>query len=84
MAKQFDTEKIFVYHAPFGTQQERFIALRGKAKELADLIQGSCPPSREMSTALTNIQQAVMWANAAIAINEQEPIVEPVVLEAGV
>lgn len=78
MAKQFDTEKIFVYHSPFGTQQERYVALRGKAKELADLIQTSCPASRESSTALTNIQQAIMWANASIAINEVAPV-EPVV-----
>ena len=68
----FDSEKTFTYHAPKGTQQARYQDLRAKAKELADLIQIHTPPSRESSLALTNLQQAVMWANASIAINEAE------------
>jgi hypothetical protein len=63
-------DSIFTYHAPKGDQQERYVAIRTKAKELAELIQGACPASREASVALTNVQQAVMWANASIAINE--------------
>ena len=65
-----DLDNIFTYHAPKADQPARYIAIREKAKELAALVQSSTPPSREQSTALTNIQQAVMWANAAIAINE--------------
>lgn len=65
-------DEIFTYHKPFGSQPDRYIALREKAKELAKLIQDSTPVSREQSVALTNVQQAVMWANAAIAINEKE------------
>lgn len=67
-----DLDNIFTYHKPHGTQSERFVAIREKAKELAYLVQDMTPDSRERSTALTNIQQAVMWANAAIAINERE------------
>jgi hypothetical protein len=65
-------DEIFTYHAPFGSQQARYVAIREKAKELALLVQNSTPASREQSVAITNIQQAVMWANAAIAINEKE------------
>lgn len=65
-----DVEQTFQYHAPKGDQQERYVALRAKAKELATLIIDSTPVSREQSVALTNLQQTVMWANAAIAINE--------------
>lgn len=65
-------DQIFTYHAPFGNQAERYVGLRNKAKEFAQLVQTSTPASREQSVALTNIQQAVMWANAAIAINETE------------
>ena len=43
---------------------------RSKAKELAYLIDGLCPTSREQSTAMTHLETAVMWANAAIARNE--------------
>lgn len=67
-----DLDNVFSYHPPFGDQAERYVAIREKAKELAALIQGSTPLSREQSVALTNVQQAVMWANAAIAINERD------------
>jgi len=65
-------DNIFTYHKPFGNQPERYVALRNKAKELAEHVENMCPDSREKSLAITNIQQAVMWANAAIAINEVE------------
>lgn len=68
---KLDVEQIFKYHPPHGDQQERYVALREKAKELAVLIQTTTPESREQSVALTNLQQTVMWANAAIAINEK-------------
>jgi hypothetical protein len=63
-------DSIFSYHAPKDGQPERYVILRDKAKELAALILSSTPASREQSVALTNVQQAIMWANAAIAINE--------------
>ena len=68
---KLDVDNIFQYHAPHGDQQARYVALREKAKELAVLIQTTTPESREQSVALTNLQQTVMWANAAIAINEK-------------
>lgn len=63
-------ENTFSYHPPFGNQPQRYMAIRDEAKALARTIQRACPESREKSLALTNIQQAVMWANASIAINE--------------
>lgn len=66
-------QNTFTYHKPFGTQQKRYEEIRECAKSLAHLFAASCPQSRETSLAFTNLQQAVMWANAAIAINEKEP-----------
>lgn len=63
-------ENTFSYHKPFGSQPMRYEAIRAEAKVLAKAIQEACPESREKSLALTNLQQAVMWANAAIALNE--------------
>lgn len=71
---KLDLDAVFQYHAPHGDQPARYVALREKAKELAALIQTSTPESREQSVALTNLQQAIMWANAAIAINETAPV----------
>jgi hypothetical protein len=59
----------FTYHAPTGSQPERYVAIREKAKELATLIAQTGHESRELSLALTHLQNAVMWANAGIACN---------------
>lgn len=61
---------IFTYHAPFGDQQERYILIREKAKELAITLLETTPHSREQSIALTKLEEAVFSANAAIARNE--------------
>jgi hypothetical protein len=65
---------IFTYHKPTGDQSIRYENLRTMARDLARLINDSCPESREKSLAFTNLQQAIMWANASIAINEKEKI----------
>jgi len=65
-------KSIFTYNKPFGDQPERYQALRKEALGLATLINNVCPESREKSLAITSLQQTVMWANAAIAINEKE------------
>lgn len=62
--------KAFTYHPPKPGQPERYTKIRDTAKELAELIEESCPVSREKSLAMTKIEEAVMWANAAIARNE--------------
>lgn len=63
-------EKNFTYHAPVGVQIERYETLREEAKKLAHLINDYCPISREKALAFTKLEEAVMWANAAIARNE--------------
>lgn len=61
---------IYTYHAPKDDRPERYAAIRAKARELAELIEESCPDSREKSLANTKLEEAVMWANASIARNE--------------
>ena len=63
-------ENNFKYHAPKAGQPEKYEVLRDKAKELAHMIDELCPNSREKSLAMTNLEQASMWANASIARNE--------------
>ena len=62
-----EIEKNFTYHAPKAGQPEQYENLRAKAKELAYLIKELAPKSREQSVALTHLETAVFWANAAIA-----------------
>lgn len=68
---QEDLNNRFRYHAPKSNQPERYVAIRDKAKELAELVVSLTPKSREQSVALTQIEDAAMWANAAIARNEK-------------
>lgn len=65
--KKLDLENIYTYHAPKKGQPVKYEAIRAKAKELAELIEAECPESRERSVAFTNLETAVMWANASIA-----------------
>ena len=60
----------FTYHPPKDGQPERYEQIRNAARRLAELIEDTCPESREKSLAMTNIEQAVMWGNAAIARRE--------------
>lgn len=63
-------ENNFKYHSPKDGQPEKYTSIRETAKEFAYLINKICPDSREMSLAITKLEECVMWANASIARNE--------------
>jgi hypothetical protein len=70
--------KAFRYHAPHGDQPARYESLRGQGRILAAMILSHCPLSRERALALTKLEEAIMWANAAIARNERtDPVPGP-------
>lgn len=68
--KNSEIENNYTYHAPKEDQSERYERIRFKAKMLAAYINENCPDSGEKSLAFTKLEEAVMWANAAIARNE--------------
>ena len=63
-------EKSFTYHAPKADQPARYERIRQQAKALAYTLVGSCPHSRELSIALTKLEEVAFFANAAIARGE--------------
>ena len=63
-------ENNFSYHPPKNDQQARYIDIRNAGKVCANKINKHCSDSREKSLAMTKLEEAVMWANAAIARNE--------------
>ena len=65
-----DLEKRFTYQPPKEGQPQKYESIRAQAKQLAMTVDSLCPDSREKSLAMTKIEEAVMWANAAIARNE--------------
>lgn len=63
-------ESEFTYHPPHGNQSERYVKIRDKAKELAMTIAELTPKCADQTAAIRKVREAVMTANAAIAINE--------------
>jgi hypothetical protein len=60
----------FTYHAPKEDQLPRYEYLRDRAKLLAMDALTMVPPGREQSTALTKLEEFVMWCNKGIACGE--------------
>jgi hypothetical protein len=58
------------HHVPHDDQADRYQDNRDRAINLATSLRGNCPPSRELSIALTKLEEVVFWANASIARNE--------------
>jgi hypothetical protein len=65
-----DLAKRFTYHEPKDNQPIRYEGIRDHGHGFARLIDELCPNSREKSLAILHLEEAVMWANAAIARNE--------------
>ena len=63
-------ENDFTYHAPTGDKGEHHQWVRDAGKSFAKTVLDCCPEGREQSLDLTKIEEAVFWANAAIARKE--------------
>ena len=70
MITEMEIDNRFTYHAPKDDQPERYHRLREEFRELAHFVVENTPDCREQALAITNLEQAVFWANAAIARNE--------------
>ena len=62
-----DLENRFTYHPPKGDQPRLYQDIRDAGRALAEIIDVRAPDGREKALALTKIEEAVMWANAAVA-----------------
>lgn len=70
MITEQDIDNWFSYHPPTGTQADRYVTLRSKAKELAILIIENTPSSADQTAAIRKLRECIMTANAAIACEE--------------
>lgn len=61
-------EDIFQYHAPTEATIPKYVALRQAARQFAAVILTHCPKSADRSDALRKVREAVMIANAAVAL----------------
>ena len=68
-----EVEAWFRYHPPAGDQAERYERIRAEAKRLAEVLIECCPPSADRTAALRKVREAVMTANASIALEGKLP-----------
>lgn len=69
MNSEFDLEHIFQYHTPTDEQITQYQTIREAAKTFAQVILDNSPACPDQSVAIRNIREAVMVANAAIALS---------------
>lgn len=67
MPTQADLNKRFNYHRPDEAKAQRHQRIRDAHRALADVLDEELIECREQSLALTKIEEAMFWANAAIA-----------------
>jgi hypothetical protein len=64
----YEIEQIFTYHKPEGDQPAKYEKLREAAKAFALTILECVPICADQSAAIRHVREAVMTANAAIAL----------------
>lgn len=63
-----DLENRFTYHPPRDDDDvELYRKIRQAGLQFALVVDAAAKESRELSLAITHIEDAVMWANAAVA-----------------
>lgn len=62
-------EERFTFHPATPETGPAHDAVRSRCRELASWFDEVLPDSREKSLALTAVQEAMMWANGAVAIH---------------
>ncbi len=70
--EQAEINSRFGFHKPDAEGVAQMTTIRKKVRELAILIQDTCPESREKATAFTQLSFVMMAANSAIV--QQYPI----------
>ena len=66
---QAEIDRRFDYHAPDGPKRIMHEDVRTSVKHVAVDFVAMLPEGREKSLALTALEEALFWANAAIARN---------------
>ena len=68
MVDENNIDDVFTYHAPEADQPEKYDALRSAAQTFALAILRNTPACADQQAAIRKVREAVMTANAAIAL----------------
>ncbi len=64
--------KAYAFHKPAPALNGKLAIIRSEFSRLHDMLEANIPASRELSVALTNLEQAAMWAIKATVINDPD------------
>jgi hypothetical protein len=70
--KDDELANLFTYHSPTDEDIPKYQQIRSSGLALARVIRDCCPVSADASAALRKVREAVMTANAAIAVVNKE------------
>jgi len=71
MADRKRLDNDFKHHTPKNESvADKHMTIRSNCRYLADVFNELCPEGREKALAFTKLEEAMMWANAAIARNQ--------------
>ncbi len=74
-----DLDELFTYHAPTDEQRVQYGVLRDAAKEFAGVILQNTPACADQSAAIRKVREAIMTANAAVALDQKENVRKAVI-----
>ena len=63
-------DKPFAYHKPSQVGLEKITELREQYSNLKQTLESVCPPSRQLSVAITELETSAMWAVKAVVFND--------------
>lgn len=66
-------DRLFTYHPPRADQIPRYAAIRQAARAFADVVVLNTPDGPDQCAAVRKIREAMMTANAAIALENLQP-----------
>lgn len=66
--REIDVDNIFSYHAPTSDQLPKYEVIRAAARIFARILLENTPPSADQTAAIRKLREAVMTANASIAL----------------
>lgn len=69
MQVALDPDHLFKYHAPTPEQLPKYEAIREAARQFALVLLQHTPPGSDQSAAFRHLREAVMTANASIALH---------------
>ena len=68
-------DKPYAYHSPSADGLRKITAIREAYSGVQKILELYCPPSRQLSVAITELETSAMWAIKSVVFNDPESLV---------